>query len=75
MRDGSAEILFQSFLQEALVSSSGMGRDVPSSISSADRGKVLACTKCHILTNITYSVNLFFSVGGICTGSDLLKCV
>ena len=28
MRDDSAEILFQSFLQEALVSSSGMGRDV-----------------------------------------------
>ena len=27
-RDDSAEILFQSFLQEALVSSSGMGRDV-----------------------------------------------
>ena len=26
--DDSAEILFQSFLQEALVSSSGMGRDV-----------------------------------------------
>ena len=30
MRDDSAEILFQSFLQEALVSSSGMGRDVHS---------------------------------------------
>ena len=30
MRDNSAEILFQSFLQEALVSSSGMGRDVQS---------------------------------------------
>ena len=30
MRDYSAEILFQSFLQEALVSSSGMGRDVHS---------------------------------------------
>ena len=28
MRDDSAEILFQSFLQEALVSSSGMGKDV-----------------------------------------------
>ena len=28
MREDSAEILFQSFLQEALVSSSGMGRDV-----------------------------------------------
>ena len=28
MRDDSVEILFQSFLQEALVSSSGMGRDV-----------------------------------------------
>ena len=28
MRDDSAEILFQSFLWEALVSSSGMGRDV-----------------------------------------------
>ena len=28
MRNDSAEILFQSFLQEALVSSSGMGRDV-----------------------------------------------
>ena len=28
MRDDSAEILFQSFLQEALVSSSGMGRYV-----------------------------------------------
>ena len=27
-RDDSAEILFRSFLQEALVSSSGMGRDV-----------------------------------------------
>ena len=32
MRDDSAEILFQSFLQEALVSSSGMGRDVHSSM-------------------------------------------
>ena len=30
MRDGSVEILFQSFLQEALVNSSGMGRDVHS---------------------------------------------
>ena len=30
MRDDSAEILFQSFLREALVSSSGMGRDVHS---------------------------------------------
>ena len=30
VRDDSAEILFQSFLQEALVSSSGMGRDVHS---------------------------------------------
>ena len=30
MRDDSAEILSQSFLQEALVSSSGMGRDVHS---------------------------------------------
>ena len=28
MRDDSAETLFQSFLQEALVTSSGMGRDV-----------------------------------------------
>ena len=28
LKDNSAEILFQSFLQEALVSSSGMGRDV-----------------------------------------------
>ena len=28
MMDDSAEILFQSFLQEALVSSSGMGKDV-----------------------------------------------
>ena len=28
MRDDSAQILFQSFLQEALVSSSGIGRDV-----------------------------------------------
>ena len=28
LMDDSAEILFQSFLQEALVSSSGMGRDV-----------------------------------------------
>ena len=27
MRDDSAEILFQSFLREAMVSSSGMGRD------------------------------------------------
>ena len=31
--DDSAEILFQSFLQEALVSSSGMGRDVHSSFA------------------------------------------
>ena len=30
MEDESAEILLQSFLQEALVSSSGMGRDVHS---------------------------------------------
>ena len=30
MRDDSAEVLFQSFLQEALVSGSGMGRDVHS---------------------------------------------
>ena len=41
MRDDSAEILSRSFLQEALVSSSDMGRDVhsstcPSSISFAD---------------------------------------
>ena len=30
MRDDSAEILFQSFLQEAVENSSGMGRDVHS---------------------------------------------
>ena len=30
MRDNSAETLFHSFLQEALVSSSGMGRDIHS---------------------------------------------
>ena len=30
MRDDSAEILFQSFLQKALVSSSGLGKDVHS---------------------------------------------
>ena len=35
MRDDSAEILFQSFLQEALVSSSGMGRDVHSLMLSS----------------------------------------
>ena len=34
MSDDSAEILFQSFPQEALVSSSGMGRDVHSLILS-----------------------------------------
>ena len=34
MRDDSAEILFQSFLQEALVSSSSMGRNVLSLTSS-----------------------------------------
>ena len=33
-RDDSAEILFRSFLQEALVSGSGMGRDVHSTILS-----------------------------------------
>ena len=32
MRDSSAEILFQSFLQEAVVSSSGMGRNVHSDV-------------------------------------------
>ena len=32
MRDESAEILFQSFLQEALVSSSCMGKDIHSLI-------------------------------------------
>ena len=34
LRDDSAEILFQSFLQEALVSSSGIGRDVHYSMLS-----------------------------------------
>ena len=34
MRDDSVDILFQSFLQDALVSSSGMGRDVHSLILS-----------------------------------------
>ena len=34
MKDDSAEILFQSFLQEVLVSSSGMGRDVHSLLLS-----------------------------------------
>ena len=34
MRDDSAEILFQFFLQEALVSSSGMSRDVRSLMST-----------------------------------------
>ena len=43
MKDKSAEIFFRSFLQEALVRSSGMGKDVhslmlSSSISSADSG-------------------------------------
>ena len=37
MRDVSEEILFQSFLQEALRSSSGMGRDVHSFMLSIDR--------------------------------------
>ena len=32
MRENSAEIIFQSLLQEALVSESGMDRDVHSSI-------------------------------------------
>ena len=32
MTDDSAEILFQSFLQEALVSISGMGRNVHSDV-------------------------------------------
>ena len=45
MGDNSAEILFLTFLQEALVSSSGMGRDVHSLMlsiqhSSADHGVV-----------------------------------
>ena len=35
MRDDSVEILFQSFLQEAFVSNSGMGRDVHSLILSS----------------------------------------
>ena len=34
LRDDSAEILYQSFVQEALVSSSGMGRDVHSLVLS-----------------------------------------
>ena len=34
MKDDSAEILFKSFLQKALASSSGMGMDVHSSILS-----------------------------------------
>ena len=34
MKDDSAEILFRSFLQEALVSSSGMGKDVHSVLLS-----------------------------------------
>ena len=45
MMDNSAEILFQSFLQEALVSSSGIGRDVHSFVlsiqhSSANHGGI-----------------------------------
>ena len=35
MRDDSAEILFQSFLREAVVSSSDMGRDVPELLTIA----------------------------------------
>ena len=35
MTDNSAEILFRSFLQKALVSSSGMGRDVHSQMVSS----------------------------------------
>ena len=34
MRDDSAEILFQSFLREVIVSGSAMGRNVPPSILS-----------------------------------------
>ena len=37
MRPDSRENLFQSFLQEALVSSSGMGRNVNSSMLSNQR--------------------------------------
>ena len=37
MRDDSVEILFQSFLQKALVSSSGMGRDVHSLMLSVQQ--------------------------------------
>ena len=38
MRDDSVDILFQSFLQEAIVSSSGMGRDVHSLTSPTLQG-------------------------------------
>ena len=37
MRDDSAEILFQSFQQEALMGSSGMGRDVHSLMLSVQQ--------------------------------------
>ena len=47
--DKSAEILFQSFLQEALVSSSGMGRDNHSSMLSIQH--FLCQPWCHPPTN------------------------
>ena len=42
MRDDSAEILFRSFLQEVLVGSSCMGRDVHSYLSLLQASKEIA---------------------------------
>ena len=44
MIDDSAEILFQSFLHEVLVSSSGMGRDVHSLTLSIQHFHCRPCT-------------------------------
>ena len=43
MRDDPAEILFQSFLQNAFVSSTGMGRDVHSFMLSIQLDKINYC--------------------------------
>ena len=58
MRDDSAEILFQSFLRETIVGSSGMGRT-----STLDdfciREKTLSSTEYNRILSLSLSLSLF----------------
>ena len=80
MRVNSAEILFQSFLQETLVSSSGVGRDVPSLMLSIwhflCKSLFTPCSLCvhFMFTVCSLPVHFVFISCSLCVHSLFTKC-